>query len=93
MSRIAFLIAGVAVMLVLAAPSGAMGPTKLKGTVGPGFTITLKMSSTYRPPESVARTVIVAMPNRLAALCKFSVSLVLSTVAETRLELLLAESE
>ena len=29
-------------MLVLAAPSGAMGPTKLKGTVGPGFTITLK---------------------------------------------------
>ena len=42
MSRIALLIAGVAVMLVLAAPSGAMGPTKLKGTVGPGFTITLK---------------------------------------------------
>jgi plastocyanin len=42
MSRIAFLIAGVAAMLVLAAPSGAMGPTKLKGTVGPGFTITLK---------------------------------------------------
>lgn len=42
MSRIALLVAGVAAMLVLAAPSGAMGPTKLKGTVGPGFTITLK---------------------------------------------------
>jgi len=42
MSRIALLIAGAAAMLVLAAPSGAMGPTKLKGTVGPGFTITLK---------------------------------------------------
>jgi plastocyanin len=42
MSRIALFVAGVAAMLVLAAPSGAMGPTKLKGTVGPGFTITLK---------------------------------------------------
>ena len=42
MSRIALFIAGVAAMLVLAAPSGAMGPTKLKGSVGPGFTITLK---------------------------------------------------
>jgi len=42
MSRIALFIAGVAAMLVLAAPTGAMGPTKLKGSVGPGFTITLK---------------------------------------------------
>ena len=42
MSRIALFVAGVAAMLVLAAPSTAMGPTKLKGTVGPGFTITLK---------------------------------------------------
>jgi plastocyanin len=42
MSRIALFVAGVAAMLVLAAPSGAMGPTKLKGSVGPGFTITLK---------------------------------------------------
>ena len=42
MSRIAPLIAGLVAMLALAAPSGAMGPTKLVGTTGPGFTITLK---------------------------------------------------
>ena len=42
MSRIALLAAGVVAMLALAAPSGAMGPTKLKGVTGPGFTITLK---------------------------------------------------
>src|SRR5512133_1317831 len=42
MSRIALLAAGLVAMLALAAPSGAMGPTKLKGTVGPGFTISLK---------------------------------------------------
>ena|ERR1700736_2597794 len=42
MSRIPLLIAGLATMLVLAAPTAAMGPTKLTGTVGPGFTITLK---------------------------------------------------
>ena len=42
MSRIAILAAGLVGALALAAPSGAMGPTKLTGTTGPGFTITLK---------------------------------------------------
>jgi plastocyanin len=42
MSRIALLAAGLVATLALAAPSGAMGPTKLKGSVGPGFTISLK---------------------------------------------------
>ena len=42
MSRFALLAAAVAAALALAAPVGAMGPTKLTGTVGPGFTITLK---------------------------------------------------
>jgi hypothetical protein len=46
MSRIALLAAGLVTMLALAAPSGAMSPTKLKGTVGPGFTITLKKGTT-----------------------------------------------
>ena len=45
MSRITLLIAGLATMLVLAAQSAGMGPTKLTGTVGPGFTITLKKGS------------------------------------------------
>jgi plastocyanin len=42
MSRISLLIAGLVATLALAAPSGAMGPTKLVGITGPGFTITLK---------------------------------------------------
>jgi plastocyanin len=42
MSRIALLAAGLVATLALAAPVGAMGPTKLTGTVGPGFTISLK---------------------------------------------------
>src|SRR5215210_2401451 len=42
MFRIPVLIGGLAATLVLAAPTGAMGPTKLVGTTGPGFTITLK---------------------------------------------------
>jgi plastocyanin len=42
MTRIALLTAGLVAALALAAPVGAMGPTKLKGTVGPGFTISLK---------------------------------------------------
>ena len=46
MSRIAILASGVVAMLALAGPTGA-GPqgtqaTKLVGTTGPGFTITLK---------------------------------------------------
>jgi plastocyanin len=45
MSRIPLLIAGVVTMLVLAAPSAGMGVTKLTGTTGPGFTITLKKGS------------------------------------------------
>lgn len=45
MSRIPLLIAGVATMLVLAAPSAGMSITKLTGTVGPGYTITLKKGS------------------------------------------------
>jgi hypothetical protein len=46
MFRIPLLIAGLATMLVLAAPSAGMGGvTKLTGTVGPGFTITLKKGS------------------------------------------------
>jgi hypothetical protein len=42
MTRITLLAAGLVAALALAAPVGAMGPTKLKGTVGPGFTIFLK---------------------------------------------------
>jgi plastocyanin len=42
MSRIALLVAGLVATLALAAPIGAMTPAKLTGTVGPGFTITLK---------------------------------------------------
>ena len=45
MKRISLLAAGLVVALALAAPAApveAMAPTKLKGTVGPGFTITLK---------------------------------------------------
>jgi plastocyanin len=45
MIRISLLAAGLVAVFAFAtpaAPSGAMGPTKLKGTTGPGFTITLK---------------------------------------------------
>jgi plastocyanin len=43
MSRIALLAAGLVTALALAAPLGATSSvTKLTGTVGPGFTITLK---------------------------------------------------
>jgi hypothetical protein len=42
MSRISLFIAGLVTMLALAAPSAGMTPTKLVGTTGPGFTITLK---------------------------------------------------
>ena len=42
MTRISLLAAGLVAVLAFAAPTGAMSPTKLKGTTGPGFTITLK---------------------------------------------------
>jgi plastocyanin len=42
MTRITLFAAGLVAALAFAAPTGAMAPTKLKGTVGPGFTITLK---------------------------------------------------
>jgi hypothetical protein len=45
MSRIAFLIAGLAAAVALVAPSAGVGmgeATQLVGTTGPGFTITLK---------------------------------------------------
>jgi copper binding plastocyanin/azurin family protein len=42
MSRISILVAGLVATLALAAPVGAMGMTKLVGSVGPGFTISLK---------------------------------------------------
>jgi protocatechuate 3,4-dioxygenase beta subunit len=42
MSRIALLAAGAIATLAIAAPVSAMGPTKLTGSVGPGFTISLK---------------------------------------------------
>ena len=43
MSRIPYLIAGFVAALVVVAPTSAgMSATKLTGTVGPGFTITLK---------------------------------------------------
>ena len=43
MSRIALVVAGLVAALALAAPIGATSSvTKLTGTVGPGFTITLK---------------------------------------------------
>jgi plastocyanin len=43
MFRISLLIAGLAVALMLIAPTGAApGATKLVGVTGPGFTITLK---------------------------------------------------
>ena len=46
MTRILLLAAGLVAMLAFAAPTGAMAPTKLKGTTGPGFTITLKKAGT-----------------------------------------------
>jgi hypothetical protein len=46
MIRISLLATGLVAALVLAAPIGAMAPTKLKGTVGPGFTIFLKKGTT-----------------------------------------------
>lgn len=49
MTRISLLAAGLVAVLAFAAPAaptGAMGPTKLKGTVGPGFTIVLKKGAT-----------------------------------------------
>jgi plastocyanin len=42
MTRISLLAVGLVAALAVAAPTGAMAPTKLKGTVGPGFTIVLK---------------------------------------------------
>jgi protocatechuate 3,4-dioxygenase beta subunit len=45
MSRISLLGAGLVAALALAAPTGAMSPTKLTGTTGPGYTITLKKGS------------------------------------------------
>jgi plastocyanin len=43
MSRIPYLIAGLVAALAVAAPTSAgMSATKLKGTTGPGLTITLK---------------------------------------------------
>jgi protocatechuate 3,4-dioxygenase beta subunit len=43
MSRIPYLIAGLAALVAIAAPTSAgMGTAKLRGTTGPGFTITLK---------------------------------------------------
>ena len=54
MSRIALIAAGLVATLVLAAPLGATSSaTKLTGTTGPGFTITLKkagkMVKTLKP--------------------------------------------
>jgi plastocyanin len=47
MTRIALLAAGLVATLALAAPLGAStSVTKLTGTVGPGFTITLKKGTT-----------------------------------------------
>ena len=46
MSRIPYLIAGAVAILAVAAPTSAgTSATKLTGTVGPGFTITLKKGS------------------------------------------------
>jgi plastocyanin len=43
MSRISYLIAGLVAVVAVAAPTSAgMSATKLTGTVGPGFTISLK---------------------------------------------------
>jgi Copper binding proteins, plastocyanin/azurin family len=42
MTRISLLATGLVAALAFAAPTGAMAPTKLKGTTGPGFVITLK---------------------------------------------------
>jgi plastocyanin len=42
MSRIALFVTGLVAMLAIAAPIGAMSTATLTGTVGPGFTITLK---------------------------------------------------
>ena len=46
MTRISLLATGLVAALAIAAPTGAMAPTKLKGTVGPGFTIVLKKGTT-----------------------------------------------
>ena len=42
MTRITLLAIGLVTALALAAPTGAMTPTKLTGTTGPGFVISLK---------------------------------------------------
>jgi protocatechuate 3,4-dioxygenase beta subunit len=55
MTRIPYLIAGLATLVAIAAPTstGMASATKLKGTTGPGFTITLKKGTatvkTLRP--------------------------------------------
>ncbi len=43
MKRFRFLFASAVTALVVLAPASAMSTTTLQGTVGPGFTITLKM--------------------------------------------------
>jgi plastocyanin len=60
MIRIPLLAAGLVSALVLAAPTGAMAPTKLRGTVGPGFTIVLKKgTSTVRSVKPGRYTITV----------------------------------
>ena len=60
MIRIPLLAAGLVSALVLAAPTGAMAPTKLRGTVGPGFTIVLKKgTSTVRSVKPGKYTITV----------------------------------
>jgi protocatechuate 3,4-dioxygenase beta subunit len=46
MTRIPLLAAGLVTALAFAAPTGAMAPTKLKGSTGPGFVISLKKGTT-----------------------------------------------
>jgi plastocyanin len=60
MIRIPLLAAGLVAALAFAAPTGAMAPTKLRGTVGPGFTIVLKKgTSTVRTVKPGKYTITV----------------------------------
>jgi len=63
MTRIPYLIAGLATLVAIAAPTstGMASATKLKGTTGPGFTITLKKGTATAktlPPGKYSITVV-----------------------------------
>ncbi len=64
MKRIALLVAALAASLALVAQTGAMAHPKLTGTVGPGFTITLKDSHGKKVTSVKAGTYTVAVSDK-----------------------------